>query len=149
MSIGEIKAFVLLRQSNLQPEDGRRVITMTGGVLEVKRIEQSMRSLSTSIISGGEAKKKIYPVHFAQQEENDSMSGGSEDAFVTTEGDDSALEILLSEGDDDALLDQQYEDALIDTLQGDSEISARLNTYLEARRRLTEKARLLLAQKQG
>ena len=50
--------------------------------------------------------------------------------------------MLISEGDDDALLVQLYEDALIETLQGDTEMSACLNTYLEARRQLSEKARI-------
>ena len=142
MTIGEIKAFVLLRQSQLQAEDKRKVITMTNGILDAARIEQAMRSLNTSIISGVESKKKIYPVNFAQQEETEPVQG-AEEAFVSTAAEETLVfDAFLSEGDEDALLVQQYEDALIETLQGDAEVSACLNTYLEARRRLSEKARV-------
>ena len=142
MTIGEIKAFVLLRQSQLQAEDKRKVITMTNGILDAARIEQAMRSLNTSIISGVESKKKIYPVNFAQQEETEPVQG-AEEAFVSTEAEETLVfDAFLSEVDEDALLVQQYEDALIETLQGDAEVSACLNTYLEARRRLSEKARV-------
>lgn len=47
----------------------------------------------------------------------------------------------LAEGDEDALILQQFEEALIESLQGDPDIAACLNTYVEARRKLQDKAR--------
>ena len=51
------------------------------------------------------------------------------------------IDVLLAEGDEDALILQQFEEALIESLQGDPDIAACLNTYVEARRKLQDKAR--------
>ena len=50
------------------------------------------------------------------------------------------IEQLLAEGDEDALVAHQFEEALIDTMQGDPEMTALMGTYLDARRKLTEKS---------
>ncbi|CAL1155693.1 unnamed protein product [Cladocopium goreaui] len=51
------------------------------------------------------------------------------------------MEQFLSENDEDALVVQQFGDALIDTIQSDGEMNAFMNSYVEARRKLTEKAK--------
>ena len=53
VSLQDMKAFVLLRQSSLQADDERKVIVMTGGKLESVKIEQAMRSLHTRILGAG------------------------------------------------------------------------------------------------
>ncbi|CAK8999148.1 unnamed protein product, partial [Durusdinium trenchii] len=55
--------------------------------------------------------------------------------------DDSWLSMPADETDQDVLVVQQFEESLIDVLQGDPETAACYNTYLEARRKITEKAR--------
>ena len=65
---------------------------------------------------------------------------------------DMMLDQFVSEGDEDALVIQQFEDALIETVQNDAEMATFMNTYLEARRRLTEKTRsrgFLACQREG
>ena len=61
------------------------------------------------------------------------------------------MEILLAEGDPDAQVINQFEESLIDTLQSDPEIATCLNTYLEARRKISEKVkgRGVLGSKRG
>jgi hypothetical protein len=41
---------------------------------------------------------------------------------------EAAIEQLLNEGDEDALVVQQFEDALIESVQNDGEMSAYMNT---------------------
>ena len=59
-SLKEFHAFLLLRQSALSPEDKTRVFTMTNGDMDTKKIEQSMRTLATNILSSGDNRKKVY-----------------------------------------------------------------------------------------
>ena len=52
-----------------------------------------------------------------------------------------AIDILGGEGDQDVLVVQQFEESLIETIQSDPDIATCYNTYLEARRRLSDKAK--------
>ena len=62
LTIKEVRAFIMLRQSALSAEDKRKVITLSGGTLDASRIEQAMRTLSTRILStSSEGKKKSTP----------------------------------------------------------------------------------------
>ena len=49
------------------------------------------------------------------------------------------LEALLQEGDEDAVFVSDYETAMTETIQDDPELAAALNTYADARRRLSER----------
>ena len=55
--------------------------------------------------------------------------------------DDSTLESLAAEDDDDAALVLQFEDAVAETVQNDAELCAFYSSYQEARKRLSEKVR--------
>ena len=59
VTIKEMQAFVLLRQSALNNEDKKRVLTMAGGSFDLKTVEQAMRTLSTKVLfSTGETKEE-------------------------------------------------------------------------------------------
>ena len=55
--------------------------------------------------------------------------------------DEGHLEPLAEEGDADAVVCLQFVDSLVDTVQSDTDMAARMNTYMEARKRLSEKAK--------
>ena len=55
-----VKAFVLLKQSNLGNEDKKNVLTMTKGHFDEKVIEHAMRSLSTSVLTGSQMRKRKF-----------------------------------------------------------------------------------------
>ena len=67
VTVKHFHAFLLLRQSALSQEDKKRVLTMVGGEIETKKVEQSMRTLATTVLSA-EPKKKIYPTNFVETE---------------------------------------------------------------------------------
>ena len=76
VSIQEIKAFIMLRQSYLNAEDKKRVLSMTGGELQSKKVEDAMRQLAPKILvgsSGMDNKKKVDPVNFTE-EDNDHVA---------------------------------------------------------------------------
>ena len=75
-----MQAFVMLRQSGLSSEDKKKILTMTGGKLDLTAaaVDQAMRSLSTRVLMGpGEAKKKIYPINSSEVEEPPTQSDES------------------------------------------------------------------------
>ena len=55
--------------------------------------------------------------------------------------DDDLMETLVNEGDTDAALITEFENAASDLIQNDEELASALNSYTEARRRLSEKFR--------
>ena len=76
---------------------------------------------------------------FAMDEIPDEES--PEAFWVQEELDDQTLEVLAAEDDEDAALILQFEDAISDTIQNDSEMCAFYSAYQEARKRLSEKVR--------
>eukprot|EP00435_Cladocopium_sp_Y103_P046045 s2366_g13.t1 len=135
-TVKQVKAFVLLRQSNLSSEDKRRVISMADGY-DPHKVETAMRSLAAKVLGSGEGSKtKIYPVNFADDE--------PDEIYYTTEeemDDDQVLSLLLEEGDESALLVSEFEDQVIQVCQDSPELSMAFSAYQEARAKLRDKAR--------
>lgn len=76
-TLGEVRAFVLLRQSSLGNEDKKRILTMVNGNLSVKEVENAMRTLSTKILTSSttpEGKKKVYPANYMENEMAEELS---------------------------------------------------------------------------
>lgn len=60
LTVKDIKAFIVLRQSSLSVEDKKRVLTMAGNPLTQEGVEKAMRQLSTKVLVGqGESKKGV------------------------------------------------------------------------------------------
>lgn len=77
IDLKSFKAFILLRQSCLTTEDKKKVLTMTGGKIETKAIDQAMRTLATKILSTPGEPKKIYPVNYVEKENSTLKPHGS------------------------------------------------------------------------
>ena len=96
LKLGQIQAFIMLRQSVLTAEDKRKVLVLSNGELQPEKINKAMRSLSTKILSGSnEAKKKVYPVNYV-----DDGDGEPEEVHFTVDSDEAILESFLQEGDE-------------------------------------------------
>ena len=141
-TVADLKAFILLRQSSLSAEDKRKVITLTGGEMSATKMEKAMRSLSTKILGSGpgsqsEAKKKVYPVNFVDDETNDEPINftAEDDAY----DEELVLQTLSEQGDEDALVIQDFEEQLIDLCQDNAELSLCFSAYSEARGRIRDK----------
>ena len=84
MTLQEIRAFILLRQSSLPSEDKRKVITLTGGAVAADKVENAMRTLSTRILTSGmEAKKRVYPANYVDAEDHHDEAFVMEDEYCT------------------------------------------------------------------
>ena len=135
VTIKELRAFILLRQSNLNTEDKRKVITLTGGTLDASKIENAMRTLSTKILSSGmEVKKRIYPANFAEENDYEDANMAEDDR-----DEDAIIEQMAEEGDEDAIFVTDYENQVLDLVQELPELASCFTSYTAARQRLKER----------
>ena len=74
-------------------------------------------------------------------EENDDSGEQEAMAMVEDYYDDDSLEALAAEQDDDATMVLQFEDALMETIAADQELSTYFSSYQDARRRLAERGK--------
>ena len=146
-SLKEFHAFLLLRQSALSPEDKKRVLTMTNGDIDTKKIEKSMRTLATSILASGDVKKKVYPTNYVEPEpsfvamENESNAGWMSPAYYAEEEevDQEYVEMLATQGDADALNVVGFEQDLEDIFQNVPDLHNALVSYQEARAKILDR----------
>ena len=146
----QVQAYAILRGSRLTSEDKKRVIVESGGestgLLDVKKVSQAIRMLGSGFFqeytSGRKDKSLKTYDHTAFAIEEVTEEPEAETFWMTEDSlDDDALEILAAQDDEDASIILQFEDAVVDNLQQDPELSAYFSTYQEARRRLTEKVK--------
>eukprot|EP00435_Cladocopium_sp_Y103_P025620 s2627_g6.t1 len=154
LKIEDLQAYITLRGAQLSSDDKKRIIldsdSSLEGTLTVGRVQDAVRMLGTSFFQEmtGLGKKlnksKVY----------DSLTMFTEDAEHHGEQDDSAnlthhedwneddlLEVLIAEGDDDAVFISDFETAASELVQSDDDLAAAYSTYIEARRKLSEKYR--------
>eukprot|EP00435_Cladocopium_sp_Y103_P041412 s1200_g11.t1 len=152
LSLEQLQAYVLLRGSRLSAEDKKRVLVESGAEgtsknLEWSKVVAAIRMLSSNFFqdytgSKREKTQKTYDhLAFATDEVGDDEH--DEEAFWTSDDllDDDTIAALASEHDDDATMILQFEDAIMDVVQNDAEVSAFFSSYQDARRRLTERVK--------
>ena len=129
-----VRAFVLLKQSNLSMEDKKKVLTITSGVMDTEAVEQATRSLSTNVLTGTTDKKKVYPANYVNsddEEQNNEETQNGQPSYLAQYEDE--------EGDGDALDVQGFERDLTDLFQEVPELHTALTGYQEARGRIAER----------
>ena len=148
----ELQSYVILRGSRLSMEDKKRVIVESGGEtsgkLDLKKVSSSaIRMIGSNFfqeMTGGKKDRslKVYDSSsFVAEETEDPVE--SFDTYMVQEEliDDETVEILAADHDEDAQMVLQFEDAISDAIQSDSDLAAYYSTYQEARRRLSEKVK--------
>lgn len=148
MALSELRAYVVLRGSQLPAEDKKRVLVESGAEndaqLTLDRVSKAVRMLGAGFFQeyAGLRKQKLktydHQVLVAEDEETETGTFHAEE-----EGPDetSYIEQLASEGDPDAVLISEYESAMTETIQDDEELASCYNAYAEARYRLSERFR--------
>ena len=137
----------MLKGSRITSDDKKSVIVESGaeagGVLSISKVRAAIRLLGSGFfqeMTGAKRDKglKTYD-HTAFTVEEASEEPDHEAYWVQEELDDQTLEILAAEDDQDAAMVLQFEDAISETVQNDSEMCAYYTAYQEARKRLAEK----------
>eukprot|EP00435_Cladocopium_sp_Y103_P069341 s209_g33.t1 len=144
----EMRAYVLLRNSGLSSEDKKRIIIDSGGSLEYAKVISSLQLLGSrffaEVQTGGQksaVRTKTYDVLHAEDAEHEGDEIDESVLLSFDQFEDPDIEAMIAEGDSDALTVYQFEEALIESLQNDSEVATCLNAYVEARKRITEKVK--------
>jgi len=154
LALEDLQAYVTLRGAILSSEDKKRVIIDSDNSLEGKltmvKVTESIRMLGTSFFQDmtGSNKKglkaKVYEQSALTVEDVDH-TGETEDSAHVVGHDEYAeedfIENLAQEGDEDAVFVADFETAATDIIQADEDLAAAFTTYMEARRKLSEKYR--------
>ena len=152
LTLEELRAYVLLRNSCLSADDKKRIIVDSAGTLDYKKVISSLQLLGSRFfgeLQGGQSKTgqktKSYDVNHAQDETEPEQTGEVDETILLTSSqdgvDEAAIDQLLQEGDEDALIVQQFEDSIVECLQSDQEVAACYNIYVDARKRVLDRAK--------
>ena len=148
-TLQDVRSYILLRNSILASEDKKRVVVESGGNLQYDQVVSSLRLLGSRFFgevqgqSKGAARTKTYDVNVMTDQEWET-SNVDESILFSTEGGESVdymIDQLAAEGDEDAMIIEQFETNLIDVLQNDEEMTVLMSAYADARRRLSEKSK--------
>jgi hypothetical protein len=143
VSLEEVRANVLMRQSLLTSEERKRVIMDSQGELTYDGARKQIQLLGSRFFqdlqagTGGRGTKlKTYDVNYIDEEpvyfQEDAAEEVDDELLVAT---------LAEEGDEDANFVQEFEEQIMVACQESSELSGCFMAYQEARSRLKEKAR--------
>eukprot|EP00435_Cladocopium_sp_Y103_P007616 s5467_g2.t1 len=141
----DIRAYILLRNSGLGSDDKKRLIVESQGSLEYKSIVSALKLLGSKFFhevqSGSKFPNRVktYDVNAVFDDEPAPSYQEDDHAFMGEAWDDP--EVYLDETDPDAIVCMQFEESLLEAMQSDSDLAACYNTYLDARKRITDKNR--------
>eukprot|EP00435_Cladocopium_sp_Y103_P038647 s1426_g10.t1 len=141
VSMEEVRAYVLLRQSLLPSEDRKKVIMEDGGALSYDKARKQIRLLGSRFFQdlqmGSSAKTNKYKTHDVNHVDDDGHLTYEDD-----EDDEEAyMAMLLDAGDEDANFVNDFEEQILLACQESAELSQCFTAYQDARNRLREKAR--------
>ena len=149
-TLEEVRAYVLLRQSQLSTEDRKKIVVELGGTLEYRKVCSSIRLLGSRFFSDlqgqrGGPKTKVYDVNFVD-EPGDEAQDRAMVAATWSAGEDQEVELeaefveaMVANEDADALTVQGFEEELEGFFQETPELQEALANYIEARSRLMAK----------
>ena len=87
------------------------------------------------------SKQRTYDTTAFVLEDQETEEGEPTMNVWSEENEEELFEVLLGEGDEDAVFVADFEGAAAEALQADAELAQAYNAYADARRRLAEKAR--------
>ena len=155
LQLEDLQAYVTLRGSMLTQEEKKRVILDSDNSLEGKltmvKVREAVRMLGASFfqeMTGSSNKKvnktKVYDQSAMCLEDTEHHTEGEEHVHVTYHdewAEDEFIEGLMNEGDEDAVFVADFETAATEIIQADEDLASAYSTYVEARRKLSEKYR--------
>lgn len=150
VSLQEIRAYILLRQSSLTPDDRKRIVVELGGKLEYQKVCASIRLLGSRFFGElqgqrGSQKTKTYDANMVEDAGTEDTERALQAATLPPpedpeiELDTEFVEALAAIEDPDALQVQAFEEELEGFFQETPELQEALVSYMEARNRLLAK----------
>ena len=154
VSLEEVRAYVLLRQSALSAEDRKKIVVEMGGSLKYDKVSSAVRLLGSRFFSDlqgqrGAFRNKTYDANMVDEPGADEADRVYHAAAAPPTGEEyepelepEYLEALIAAEDQDALTISSFEDELETFFQDTPELQEALVSYLEARSRLLSKRKV-------
>ena len=152
LQLEDLQAYITLRGSLLTSDDKKRVILESDSSLEgkltINRVQEAIRLLGTSFfqemtgLNKRSVKTKVYDQVNVTADDHEHAAEMDDASFATSHEeilDDEMIEVLVAEGDEDASFVADFEQAATEVLQNDPELAPAYSTYVEARKKLSEK----------
>ena len=143
VTMEEVRAYILLRQSQLPGDDRKRIIMESKGELGYDEARRALRLLGARFFQDLQgvpknAKNKTYDINTTENTSEEAVMMIGETEVYDEEV---AFQAMYENGDEDAIFVNDFEESLIETVQESPELASCFTTYLEARTRLKERAR--------
>ena len=144
VTMEEIRAYILLRQSTLNADDRKRIIVDNKGRLNYEEARKSLRLLGSRFfqeVQHGVVGKRTKTQEIHEVEEEEALVAQFEDTNAPEIDEEIHFQMLLDEGDEHAQFCHDFEEQILNVCQEHPDLSACFNTYQEARQKMREKAR--------
>ena len=141
VTIEEVRAYILIRQSLLSSEDRKKIIFESGGALSYDQAKKSIKLLGSKFFLELQNNSKMVPklkTYDVNQVEDETVMYQEAEEEVDEEV---AFQVLLENGDEDACFVSEFEDQICAACQESQELAACFVSYQEARARLRDKAK--------
>ncbi|CAL1130953.1 unnamed protein product [Cladocopium goreaui] len=141
VTIEEVRAYILIRQSLLSSEDRKKIIFESGGALSYDQAKKSIKLLGSKFFLELQSNSKMVPklkTYDVNQVEDETVMYQEAEEEVDEEV---AFQVLLENGDEDACFVSEFEDQICAACQESQELAACFVSYQEARARLRDKAK--------
>jgi hypothetical protein len=127
ISINDVRAYVLIRQSALSSEDRKKIIMDNGGQLTYDSARKSLRLLGSRFFQDLQGNrnaqgKKTYDAYAAEDEEHVHFSAPDGEAMDIDE--EGIFQLMAEQGDEDAVFMGDFEDQVVEAVQDSPELAA-------------------------
>ena len=148
----QLQAYIILREPGLSPEEKKKVIPdcdrENSGSLSMQRVTEAIRLLGANFFQEMTGTKKgpkgkVYDLATLLAHDEEEEEEATDATLLAQEewSEDSFIESLPGQGDDDACLIADFEETAVEMLQEDSNLATAYSACQEARARLSEKFR--------
>ena len=146
ITLADVRAYVLVRQSNLSSEDRKRIIVDNQGQLTYEQARKSLRLLGSRFfqdLQGNRANqgKKTYETYQLDEHEDHHQAAFMQETETMEIDEEQIFQLLADQGDEDAVFISDFEDQIVDAIQDHPGLSQCFPSYQEARARVRERAR--------
>ena len=135
VSMEEVQAYVMIRQSQLSSEDRKRIVVETEGNLTYAGARKSLRLLGHRFFQ--DFQDRTCDVNMVDNFDESALWTMETEVF----DDEAMVQALHDAGDEDAACIMDFENTVIEAVQESPELASCYHTYLEARTRLRERVK--------
>ncbi|CAL1155944.1 unnamed protein product, partial [Cladocopium goreaui] len=140
ITLADVRAYVLVRQSNLSSDDRKRIIVDNQGQLTYEQARKSLRLLGSRFfqdLQGNRANhgKKTYEAYQLDEPEDNHQAAFMQETESMEIDEEQIFQLLADQGDEDAVFISDFEDQIVDAIQDHPGLSQCFLSYQEARAR--------------